>query len=340
MKWYQLEASTKVILKVFLVAVIVALAWYIRDILIIVVLAVILASAMEPLVGYLHQRRVPRAVSVLAVYVLVLGLFGLVLSLVVPVVVQELRLIGENLPNYFNDIVLRFPSLKLILGDADATDVVRQVATTFSGEGGVLTRTVGVFNGFFSLITLMVVSFYLVAEQHAMINFIKSLVPQGQQAFALSLVRKVQSRMGLWVLGQVILSCIIFLMTYLGLSLLGVKYALFLAMLAGLLEVIPYIGPFVAAVPAVFIALTQGPPLALAVVILYLVVQKTEGYVLVPKIMEKTVGTSPLLVLLSLLVGFRLAGIPGLLLSVPLAGAVTLIINELTAKQVDEPAQT
>mgnify|MGYP003395481799 CR=1 FL=1 len=166
-----------------------------------------------------------------------------------------------------------------------------------------------------------------------MMDFIKSLVPKKHQEFTMSLVRKIQRRMGLWVIGQMILSLCIFALTYVGLTLLGVKYALFLALLAGLLEVVPYIGPFLSAIPAIFFALIQSPALAVAVAALYVLVQKTEGYFLVPKIMEKTDGTSPLLVLLSLLVGFKLAGIFGLLLAVPLAGAITLIVAELTANQ-------
>ncbi len=118
-----------------------------------------------------------------------------------------------------------------------------------------------------------------------------------------------------------------------GLSILKIDYALFLALLDGLLEIVPYIGPFLSAIPAVFFAFIQNPPLALAVAILYLIVQKTEGYVLVPKIMEKTVGTSPLVVLVALLVGFKLAGVVGLLIAIPLVGAITVVVNELYASK-------
>jgi predicted PurR-regulated permease PerM len=111
---------------------------------------------------------------------------------------------------------------------------------------------------------------------------------------------------------------------------------LFLALLAGLLEVVPYIGPFLSAVPAVFFAFIQNPPLALAVAILYLIVQKIEGYVLVPKVMEKTVGTSPLVVLVALLIGFKLAGIVGLLIAVPLVSAITVIVNEFISEKSKE----
>jgi predicted PurR-regulated permease PerM len=192
---------------------------------------------------------------------------------------------------------------------------------------------VGVFDGLFTFITVLVVSLYLVAEQKGMRQFIHDVVPSHHQDFTINLIDKIQKKMGQWVLGQLILSLSIFAVTFIGLSLLHVKYALFLAMLAGLLEIVPYIGPILSAVPAVFFALIQSPTLAAAVVVLYILVQKAEGYILVPKIMQKTVGVSPLVVLIAILVGFKLGGILGLLLAVPLAGAITVVIEELSERR-------
>jgi predicted PurR-regulated permease PerM len=112
---------------------------------------------------------------------------------------------------------------------------------------------------------------------------------------------------------------------------------LFLALLAGLLEIIPYLGPIISAIPAIFFAGIQSPALMAAVVVLYIIVQKTEGYVLVPKIMERTIGTSPLVILVALLVGFKVAGILGLLLAVPLVGAVTVVLNEFQGSRNSAP---
>lgn len=317
-----------------------ALLWVVRDIIIVFLLAVVLASALEPLVGYLHERKIPRAASVLTVYILVIALAVLIAILVVPLVVNQFQLLVSNLPQYTQQLEDKFPTVHLLFGDLG--DILRRLFTVAGGGESVLSRTVGVFNGFFSVITILVISFYLVAEQKGMLDFIRSLVPVHHQQFTMNLVRKIQGRMGRWVIGQIILSFCIFAVTFIGLSLLGVKYALVLALLAGFLEVVPYIGSFVSAVPAIFFALIQSPALALATSALFLLIQKTEGYFLVPKIMEKTVGTSPLLVLVSLLVGYKLAGIFGLLLAVPLVSAISLIVVELTANQamqaaLDEP---
>jgi predicted PurR-regulated permease PerM len=134
--------------------------------------------------------------------------------------------------------------------------------------------------------------------------------------------------MGLWVLGQILLSVCIFVGVYIGLSLLGVQYALVLALLAGVFEVVPFIGPTLSAIPALFIAFTQSPTLAIAVLVLYIAVQKLESWILVPKIMQKTVGTSPVVIIFALLIGVKLGGIVGLLLAVPIVAIFTVLKEE------------
>jgi predicted PurR-regulated permease PerM len=329
MRYNELEQSTQIILKVIFAFLALAFLWATREIIIILLLALVLASAMEPMVDYFNERRVPRAVSVLTTYILVLGLAALVIYLLIPPVLAQFKILQANWPTYVTKIQGMFGGT--VLQNFNIGDVFK--AFLSGGDSSVFTKTFGIFNGFFSFVTVLVISFYLVAEEKGMKKFISTLLPQRHHEFTTQLVEKIQRKMGLWMLGQIILSFFIFALTFAGLSILGVKYALFLALLAGLLEILPYIGPFVSAVPAIFFAFIQSPTLALAVAILYLLVQKTEGYFLVPKIMEKTVGTSPLVVLVALLVGFKLAGVVGLLISVPLAGAITVIVNEFSSNK-------
>jgi predicted PurR-regulated permease PerM len=333
MRYKDLDNSTKIVLKVFGILLGLLFLWLIRDIVITLILGVILASAMDPLVSYFKVRRVPRAVSVLTVYIIVLAIVSLIVYLIIPPLLTQIRLVGVNLPSYLDTLRDRFPEFTWLINNLDLSDIGRQLINSDSGDHTVFSRTIGLFNGLFSVITVLVVSFYLVAEERGMREFIRTLVPPHHQDFTMNLVDKIQKKMGLWIIGQIILSLAIFALTFVGLTLLGVKYALFLALLAGLLEVVPYIGPIVSAIPAVFFAFFQSPPLAFAVLILYIIVQKTEGYVLVPKIMQKTVGTSPLVVLIALLVGFKLAGILGLLIAVPLAGAIMVAIQEFYGYQ-------
>jgi len=338
MKFSDLEQSTRVILKVFLVLLGLGFLWVIRDIIIILLIAVILASAMDPLVSYFKLKRVPRALTVFIVYVIVFSIIGVIISLIAPPVIEQLKLLEGNLPDLFAQFQEKFPNINVLLGNPNLSEVARGLVSSGIGHVSLVSGTLGFFNGFFTVITILVISFYLVAEERSMKEFIRTLIPEPHEDFAMNLVTKIQHRMGRWVLGQLFISLMIFLFTFLGLTLLNVRYALFLALLAGLLEIIPFIGPFVSAVPAVFFGFIQSPPLAIAVIVLYIVVQKTENYVLLPKVMEKTVGISPLVVLLALLVGLKLGGILGLLIAVPLAGAINVVIQEFTQRSKEQAA--
>lgn len=330
MPFYQLENSTKIIFKVTFVGLALLFLWLVRDIVLLLLLSLILASAMDPMVDYFNKIKIPRAVSVLTVYILVFSIAGLIVYLLIPPAIEQFKVLADNWPQYLSSLQSRTG-----IGSFGSYLDLNAIKNFFSGgSSGVLTKTVGVFNGVFSFITVLVISFYLVANEKGMKSFISTLLPEKHHEFTMGLLEKIQKKMGMWVLGQIILSLSIFVLTYIGLSILRVENALFLALLAGLLEIVPYIGPFLSAVPAVFFAFIQSPPLALAVALLYLLVQKTEGYVLVPKVMEKTVGTSPLVVLVALLVGLKLAGVVGLLIAVPLVSGITVVVNEIYSNKI------
>lgn len=327
MRYAELPTSTKVILKVIFAFLALVFLWLIRDIILLVIMALILASAMEPLVDYLHHKKIPRGLSVFMVYVVVLGLAVLVIYLMIPPVVEQFKILRDNLPQYVQALQAQF-------GGFNLQGFFQDLLSGFGSSGSVVQNTFGVFNGALDLIAVLVISFYLVAEQKGMKSFVGAFIPAHHHEFTLNLITKIQRKMGLWVLGQIIISFGIFLFTYIGLSILHVQYALVLSLVAGLFEIVPYIGPFLSAIPAMFIGFIQNPALAIWVAILYLLVHEVEAYAFVPKIMEKTVGQSPLLTLLALLIGYQLAGIIGLIISVPLATALTVMVNEFWPSNV------
>ena len=140
---------------------------------------------------------------------------------------------------------------------------------------------------------------------------------------------RMQKKLGLWLRGQLILCLVIFILTYIGLLILGVKYALIIAVIAGLTEFIPYLGPVLGAIPAVFIAFTQSPTLALFTAILYIIIQQIENNFLVPKIMQKAVGLNPIVSIVAIMIGFSVGGVVGALLSIPVATAGTVLVEDM-----------
>lgn len=169
----------------------------------------------------------------------------------------------------------------------------------------------------------------MVVEESAIKKLVWSIAPEKHQPYIMQLINRMQKKIGLWLRGQLILSLVIFILTYTGLSILGVEYALVLALIAGLTEFVPYIGPMLGAIPAVFLAFTQSPTLALFVAGLYYIIQLVENNILVPKIMQKAVGLNPIVSISVLLIGFKVAGVVGAILSIPVATAISVFVQDL-----------
>ncbi|MBX4187811.1 MAG: AI-2E family transporter [Candidatus Doudnabacteria bacterium] len=321
--------SSITILKVL---VIILLLWFffaIRNILILFLISIIISSAIDPLADYLYQKKVPRAFSVLIVYLLFLGIFGMVISLLVPPITEQFTELSQS--NFYESFVSKFGGFRDSLERYGIGDTITKNVQDFAGSfsQGLFNATRNILTGLVSALTVLVISFYLSAEENGTRNFVKHLIPFKNQAYVMKLVGKIQRKMGSWVLGQLILSLVIFVLTYAGLLILGVDYALVLALIAGMLEIVPYIGPIISVIPAAFFAFIQNPPLALAVLILYLVVQQLENHLLVPLIMSKSVGLNPILVILGILVGGSLGGLVGAIIAVPLLSGIQVFVYDV-----------
>ena len=318
------------LLKIVAVALLVVVLYIIRDILLMLVVSMVLASAMDPLVDWLFRKaKFPRGLSVILVYVVFLGLLGLVIYFLIPPMVDEFKQLAGQVDVLREQISSRAGSFTLALDQFGLLRGLSSLGESISGfTASVFQKSLGVVSGLAQTIGVLVFTFYLISSEHGMKNFVRSFVPFKHQAYAVALTDKIQKRIGYWLLGQILLSAIIFTLTFLGLTFLGVKYALALALLAGFLEVIPYIGPILSAIPAVLVAFAVSPTLAMFVIIMYVVIQQLENYIIVPKIMGRTVGANPLVILLAILIGFQIAGLVGMLMAVPLVAALTAFVND------------
>lgn len=332
------NVSTVTILKVVAVLLSIWLLWSIKEIVLVFLISIIIASAIDPLADFLYSKRVPRALSVLLVYVFFIGLLGLIIYLLVPSINAEFKEISQQ--DFYDKFAARVGVFKDSLSETGLgqaiVNSVRSFASNFAGT--LFQTTKGVVTGFVSVVTVLAISFYLTIEENGMKNFIKHLTPFRHQAYAMRLVNKIQKKIGAWVLGQLVLSAIIFGLTFIGLTLLKVEFALVLALIAGVLEIIPYIGPIVSVIPALFFAFLQNPALALAVLILYLIIQQLENHILVPVVMSKSVGLNPVLVILGILVGGSLGGVLGAVIAVPIISGISVFVWDII--DGEEPTQS
>ena len=334
-----LDISAASILKFLLLAVLFWLLYELRNVVAIVLTSVVIASGVEPLAHWFTSYRVPRIIGVLFLYLATFAAFGLVFYLVMPPLLTELAGFVLDLPRYIKTnfepsaIISFLPQLPASF-TGFLTDYIFSLETSLGGAtSGFLSATAAIFGGMLSFVLIVVISFYLSVQEHGIEHFLKIITPREYEGYVLDLWTRSRRKIGFWLQGQMLLGVLVGVLVFLGLTILGVKYALLLAILTAVFEFIPVFGPVMAAIPAVGIALLQKPVLGLSVLILFFIVQQFENHLIYPLVVRKTIGIPPLLVVLSLVIGGTLAGFFGLLLSVPVATVLMEFVNDVARRK-------
>ena len=322
----------------------VLLVWFLfvlKSVVLIVLTAIVIASAIEPAVRWFSRYRISRVFSVLFVYAILILAFSLLFYAFVPILLEETSALLSILPTYTSTLSLTTPADGVqviqqgVNGSAYLQSVIDEFRNTLSTtSGGFIQILTTVFGGLLGFVLVIVFSFYFSVQQTGVDDFLRIVSPIRYQDKIINLWERSQVKIGLWMQGQLILAVIIGVLVYLGLTILGVPYALLLALLAALFELIPVFGPVLAAIPAVAIAfIDSGTTLALLVVGLYLIIQQFENHLIYPLVVTKVVGVPPLLVILALLVGANLAGFFGVILSVPVAAIIQELVHDLNVSR-------
>lgn len=314
--------------KILLIFVVLWLLYLLRDVIFIVLIAILLATIINPMVNYFEKKKVPRWAGALFVYLGVFLVLILVGMAIVPAVVSQTKLFVDEIPEFLTSILdkvqagVQAGSQEQFLNMFNSW--LNKSSLSVKSIFSVLGTVAGQIMSFFMVFIL---SFYISVRKKGVRSFIDSLVPVKYKSFLTDFTGSVQKDVGAWARGMLLLMLFVGVLVYLGLLILGVKFSLTLAVIAGLTEVIPFLGPFIGAVPAVLIALTQSPTLALFVLILFFVIQQIENILINPYIMYKAVGLDPLVIILAMLVGGKLAGPIGMILAVPTATIIAILIR-------------
>ncbi len=310
----KIEISVKTILITLLMLLAGWVVFMIRDILFLLFIAFLLMTAIHPFVVFLERFKVPRVFGILLTYGIVFGVFGASLGSAVPALIIQSTKLVQELPSFIARIMPYW--------NIDVSMISQQIAPI--GES-VVKVTLSIFSNLVTLVTVLVFTFYFLIERKHADFVIQSIVGEGIAVQVMTMLRRVEVRLGSWIRGEMILMTSIGLLSFVGLSLLRIDYALPLAILAGTLELIPMIGPTVSAIPAILVALSISPLLALSVTAMYIVVQQLENNLLVPFVMKKSVGFPPIVTILVLMIGGRFAGVVGAILAIPVA----LVVQEI-----------
>lgn len=322
------------IVKIIAIFILAYFMYLISDILILFFVALVFSSSLDPWVDWLKKKKIPRSVSVLAIYLVIFGVLGMALYAIIPLIIKEVNDMSTNFPGYFNAIYLKFSDLKNYSSKYGVLDNIQGFLDFVSGylqttASGIFFTITNIFGGIFSFVLILVLTFYMVVEESAMKKLVWSVAPVRHQPYLMQLINRVQIKMGYWLRGQLILVLTLGAMAYIGLLILGVNYALILAILVGLFSFVPYMGAILGAVPALLISLTQSPLLAALVIVLFVIIHFIEGNFLYPKVMEKAVGLNPIISIMAMLAGFKLAGVIGAILSIPVTTALAVFVKDI-----------
>ncbi len=334
-----IEITTGTIFRAMLLAILLVFLYMVRDILVIVLFAVVIASAIEPIAHWGVSRRIPRVLMVLAIYAAAFSFLGMVFYLVVPTLFSEfLDFISSFSSQWLEKSRAQtffglFPNLPETLSGILTQLVVGLQSLIEKFTVGFFHATAAIFGGAFSLILVVIIAFYLSVQEHGIEKFLQRITPQKYEKYAVDLWLRSQRKIGFWLQGQVLLGVLIGIFVFLGLTIIGIKYALMLALLATVLELIPIFGPVLAAIPAVGIAFLQKPSLALVVIALYVIIQQFESHLIHPVVVRKITGVPPILVIIAMIIGGKLGGISGVILAIPISVVLVEFLNDMAARK-------
>jgi predicted PurR-regulated permease PerM len=327
-------------------AVTVALMWALylaRGALLLIYMSVLVAVGLSPLAGAIERfrlpgsRRLPRWAAILIIYLCLLAVLVGVGLLVFPPLVRQARELWSALPGMLQNAQQWLIDRGLLARELSLSEALESAPATGSDAVGTIIGAVWTFvGGVFGLVTILILAFYFMLDAE---RFRRSFVRQFrrvEQPRVEEGCRRISTKVSAWLGGQLLLAAIIGGTAALGLFLMGVPYFYVLALIAGIGEMIPIVGPVIAAIPAILVAFTVSPTLALGVAIFFFAQQQFENHVLVPKVMERQVGVSAAAVIVALLIGGTLLGVVGAILAVPSVAIVQVILEELMAeKSVD-----
>lgn len=356
------KINSGTIARTFVIAFMFLLLWQLRDLVLVILSAIVIASATEPATKFLMKYRFNRLASVILTYVTVSTLFFASIYFILPPVLGDLSSFLSTVPDYvssseqikqvangeisdtagklstlsddlgvsqnaFSGLVEKFngKDSSQIAGLSSIVDIINNVKDALSNVSSSFTGILSlIFGGVFSFIIIVVLSFYFAVQEDGISNFLRVIIPDKHEEYVISLWTRTRNKIGFWMQGQILLALLVGVLTYLGLTILGVKNALLFALLAAVFEIIPLFGPILSALlPTVSAFVDSGLTSALLVIGLFVIIQQFENHLIYPLVVKKIVGVPPIFVVISLIAGIKIAGFLGILLAIPVAAALT-----------------
>ena len=292
-------------------------------------LAVVISAGLDFFIDFLEKKGLPRILSAILIFILIGLIIAIILYTVIPLIIIDLNTLAKNL-NYELSNLIPFSSFK---SSNSFVDFINKISDQFfSGNNSPIQLFLNLIGGATLTFSIIIISFYLSITKDGIKSFIQAVFPDDYESIALKIYEKSKTRISRWFRAQIFLSITVFILVFVALWILGVKHFLFLALLAGILEIVPYVGPIIAGGVATLSALTTSLPLAIYTLIIFIIIQQIENNLLVPLFMKKSIDLHPVIVIMTLLIGGNLGGVLGILISIPLTVVIQVIFEEFVAK--------
>jgi len=315
----KVEISSKTIIFTIFFLLFLFFLWQIKDLIFSLFIAFIISSSLKPAVNFLEKKKIPRPVSSILVFLVFLMVIYSLFGLIIPPLLKEIITLLKNFPLIIKSVLTNY-NLETNL------DFISQNIPSLANQ--TLSFVKGVFSNLIFVTSTLFFSFYFLHEKKLVDVLFANFFEEIEIKKIEVIYERTERRVSSWFWGELILMLAVGMMNYLGLTLIGLRYSLALAVLAGMLEVIPTVGPITAAVPAILIGFGHSPIMGISAALVAFIVQQLENNLLVPLVMKKVVGLHPIVTLIALIIGGRLAGILGVLLAVPTAIFIETVLIE------------
>lgn len=314
------------VLKVIAALLAFYLVYLVRDVIALLFITIVFVAAISPIIDYL-KKYIHRTLAVVLVFIIILLLIGGVLYAIIPPLVDQSKQLAQNVPGWITKATPYYQAARDYLPSLQSSlDKISSGLATASGN--IFSATASIFGGVVSLITVIVLSFYFLLDEKAFKTSLVSVLPPEKRDDVAEISKKIILKVGDWLRGQLVLGLVVGFLDLIGLLIIGVPYALTLAILSAIFEIVPTVGPILSGLIAAAVALTVSPVQALIVIALYILVQQLENNLLVPQIMKKAVGLSPVVIIIAIVTGAKLLGVTGALIAIPIAASISVIAQE------------
>lgn len=326
-----LQISYTTIFKVIFSIIMVALLIFMQKLVLALFAAFVISTISNPAADWLENRKVPRTIATVFIFLGILVILGLAFSWIVPVLVGEITTLAMGFPHYLAENIAKYPFLTQYGVLGNISRITLEVSNFLKDQApSILLSTVSFFGNIFYAVITLTISFYLTDEKSLVKKYLRKIIHQDHHKDLVEILDEIEIKMGRWFMGQIILSLVSSAAIFIGLTILGVPFALPLATLAAILRFVPYLGGLISDSAGILIAFLSSPWLGVATFLMYYIIQQIEGYIIIPLVMQRTVGLNPIVVIVAVLAGGQLGGVTGALLALP----VTIVIVILAKRYI------